>query len=162
MSLAKQRRLLAAGTPAPDFRLPLLDGGEAALDDLIAKGPALLAFFKVSCPVCQMALPFLDRIRSGGSLPVYAVSQNDAGDTRDFHRRFNLSLPSLLDSEEAGFVVSNAFGISSVPTLFLIEKDGSVTRVIEGWSKIEIERLGEVAGMKPFRPTDSVPEWKAG
>ena len=162
MSLAKQRRLLAAGTPAPDFRLPLLDGGEATLDDLIAKGPALLTFFKVSCPVCQLTLPFLERIRSAGRLPVYAVSQNDARDTRDFHRRFSLSLPSLLDSEEAGFVVSNAFGISSVPTLFLIERDGSVSRVIEGWNKIEIDRLGELAGVKPFRPTDSVPQWKAG
>ena len=162
MSLAKQRRLLAAGMPAPDFRLPLLDGGEATLDDLIAKGPALLTFFKVSCPVCQLTLPFLERIRSAGRLPVYAVSQNDARDTRDFHRRFSLSLPSLLDSEEAGFVVSNAFGISSVPTLFLIERDGSVSRVIEGWNKIEIDRLGELAGVKPFRPTDSVPQWKAG
>jgi peroxiredoxin len=162
MSLARQKRLLAASTPAPDFRLPLLDGGEASLHDLIAKGPVLLAFFKVNCPVCQLTFPFLDRIRSSGRLPVYAVSQNDARDTGDFHRRFGLSLPSLLDSEEAGFVVSNAFGISSVPTLFLIETDGSVARVIEGWSKSELERLGELAGVKPFRPTDSVPEWKAG
>jgi peroxiredoxin len=162
MSLVKQRRLLAAGSPASDFRLPLLDGGQATLRDLIAKGPALLAFFKVSCPVCQMALPFLERIGASGRLPLYAVSQNDARDTRDFQRRFGVSLPSLLDSEEGGFVVSNAFGISSVPTLFLIETDGSVARVIEGWNKSEIERLGELAGVKPFRSTDSVPEWKAG
>ena len=162
MSFAKQRHLLAAGAHVSDFRLPLLEGGEATLGDLIAKGPALLAFFKVSCPVCQMTLPFLDRIRSSGSLPVYGVSQNDVRDTRDFYRRLGLSLPCLLDSEEAGFVISNAFGISSVPTLFLIETDGSIGRVIEGWSKSEIQHLGELAGVKPFRPTDSVPEWKAG
>jgi peroxiredoxin len=162
MSVAKQRRLLAAGASVSDFRLPLLDGGETTLSELISKGPALLAFFKVSCPVCQLTLPFLDRIASSGRLTVYAVSQNDARDTRDFHRRFGLSLPSLLDSEERGFPVSNAFGISSVPTLFLIETNGSVARVIEGWSRSEIERLGALAGVKPFRPTDSVPEWKAG
>lgn len=162
MSLLKQRRLLTAGSPASDFRLPLLDGGEASLRDLIAKGPALLAFFKVSCPVCQLTLPFLERIGASGRLPVYAVSQNDVKDTRDFQRRFGVSLPSLLDSEEGGFAVSNAFGISSVPTLFLIETDSSVARVIEGWSKAEIERLGAMAGVKPFLPTDSVPEWKAG
>jgi len=162
MSLAKQRRLLAAGAHVSDFRLPLLDGGEATLRNLIANGPALLAFFKVSCPVCQMTLPFLERIRLSGSLPVYGVSQNDARDTREFHRRFSLSLPSLLDSEEAGFVVSNAFGISSVPTLFLIETDGSIARVVEGWSRSDVEHLGELAGVKPFLPTDSVPAWKAG
>lgn len=162
MSLLKQRRLLAAGAAVSDFRLPLLDGGETSLRELIVKGPALLAFFKVNCPVCQLTLPFLERIGASGRLPVYAVSQNDARDTRDFQRRFGVSLPSLLDSEEGGFVVSNAFGISSVPTLFLIETEGLVGRVVEGWNKSEIERLGELAGVKPFGPTDSVPEWKAG
>ena len=159
---AKKRHLLAAGAPVPDFRLPLLDGGETTPRGMISKGPALVAFFKVSCPVCQLTLPFLDRIHSAGGLPVYGVSQNDAGDTRDFNTRFGLSFPTLLDSEKAGFAVSNAFGISSVPTLFLIETDGSIGRVLEGWSKSEIERLGELAGVKPFRPSDSVPEWKAG
>ena len=187
MSFAKQRRLLAPGAPVSDFRLPLLGGGETALRDLLSKGtlapefrlprleggevsldemrargPALLAFFKVTCPVCQMTFPFLERIQSSGRLPIYGVSQNDARDTRDFHRRFGVTFPTLLDSEDAGFVVSNAFGISSVPTLFLIKTDGSVARVIEGWSKSEVERLGALAGVKPFRPNDSVPEWKAG
>jgi peroxiredoxin len=162
MSLAKQRRLLAPGAPVSDFRLPLLGGGETTLRDLISKGPALLAFFKVSCPVCQLTLPFLQRIQSSGRLPIHGVSQNDARDTLDFHHRFGVTFPSLLDSEEAGFVVSNAFGISSVPTLFLIETDGSIARVIEGWSKSEVERLGALAGVKLFQPNDSVPEWKAG
>ena len=159
---AKQRRILAAGAPVPDFRLPLLDGGETTLRDLISRGPALVAFFKVSCPVCQLTLPFLDRIHSAGSLPVYGVSQNGARDTRDFNGRFGVTLPTLLDSEQAGFLVSNAFGISTVTTMFLIEIDGSIRRVIEGWSRSEIERLGTLAGVKPFRPSDSVPEWKAG
>jgi peroxiredoxin len=159
---AKQRRLLSAGARTPDFRLPLLDGTETTMHDIISNGPALVAFFKVSCPVCQMTLPFLGRIQSAGSLPVYAVSQNDARDTREFNRRFGVTVPTLLDSEKDGFVTSNAFGISSVPTMFLIEKDGSIARVIEGWSKSEIERLGALAGVKPFHPNDSVPEWKAG
>jgi peroxiredoxin len=162
MSLTRQRHLLKAGAPVSDFRLPFLDGGEAGLRDLIAEGPALLAFFKVSCPVCQLTLPFLERIRSSGRLPVFAVSQNDAGDTRAFQQRFGVGLPTLLDSEQDGFPVSNAFGISSVPTLFLIEKDGSVARVIEGWSKAEVESLGVLAGVKPFRANEAVPEWKAG
>jgi|SRR5215469_14256119 len=162
MSLTRQRHLLKAGSPISDFRLPLLDGGEAGLHELIAEGPVLLAFFKVSCPVCQLTLPFLERIRSSGRLPVFAISQNDAGDTRAFQHRFGVTLPTLLDSEQEGFPVSNAFGISSVPTLFLVEKDGSVARVTEGWSKTEMESLGALAGVKPFRATDSFPEWKAG
>jgi hypothetical protein len=59
-------------------------------------------------------------------------------------------------------VASNAYGISSVPGLFLVEPDGTISRVLEGWSKMDMEALGAAAGMTLFRPDDSVPVWKAG
>jgi peroxiredoxin len=156
-------KLLDRGAHAPEFRLDRLEGGEASLHDLAANGPALLAFYKVTCPVCQLTLPFLERIHGGGRLPVFAISQNDVEDTGEFNRYYGISIPTLLDREEADFPASNAFGISSVPTLFLVERDGTVSRVIEGWQKAEIERLGAQAGVNPFRPEDkSVPQWKAG
>jgi peroxiredoxin len=161
MALWKRRRLLEAGLRAPEFRLPLLDGGEISLAEIVTHGPALLVFFKVSCPVCQLTLPFLDRIHAG-ALPIYGISQNDPQDTRDFHRQFGVTLPTLLDTEESGFPVSDAFGISSVPSMFLVESDGTISHVIEGWRKTEIEWLGAKAGVPPFRPTDNVPAWKAG
>jgi len=80
MGSAKPHKLLAVGARASDFRLPRLDGQETTLREITESGPALLAFFKVSCPVCQMTLPYLDRIQSPGRLPVYAVSQNNAED----------------------------------------------------------------------------------
>jgi peroxiredoxin len=161
MAAWKQRQLLKEGARAPDFRLPRLDGDETPLAGIVTGGPALVAFFKVTCPVCQLTFPFLGRIHSP-ALAVCGISQNDAADTREFNREFGVAFPVLLDSEDSGYPVSNAFGISSVPTMFLVEKDGSVSRVIEGWRKREIEWLGEKAGVKPFRPSDYVPEWKAG
>jgi len=158
----KSRKLLSAGVSVSGFRLPRLDGRETSLEDITAAGPALLAFFKVSCPVCQLALPYLERIHSPGRLSVYGMSQNDPEDTREFNRRFGVTFPVLLDKEETGFQVSNTFGISSVPTLFLVERDGTVSRVIEGWNKIEVQRLGAQAGVNPFREGESVPDWKAG
>jgi peroxiredoxin len=154
--------LLAAGARVADFRLARLDGGESSLTDVLSRGPAVLAFYKVNCPVCQLTLPYLERIEASGRLPVFAISQNDADDSRAFNRRFGVTMPTLLDAEENGFPVSNAFGISSVPTLFLVEPDGAVARVIEGWQKKEIEKLGAEAGVNPFREGDSVPDWKAG
>jgi peroxiredoxin len=162
MATPERHKLLDIGAVAPDFRLPRLEGGEITLQEIIAAGPALLAFFKISCPVCQMTLPFLDRIQSPDRLPVYAISQNDAADTRAFQRRFTTALPTLLDPENAGFPVSNAFGISMVPTLFLIEPGGAISRVLEGWSKSEVAQLGVLAGVNPFSPGEPVPEWKAG
>jgi len=162
MASKRQLKLLAAGSRAPDFRLARLDGGETTLAEISVRGPALLVFFKVSCPVCQMTLPFLDRIHAAGSLPVYGISQNDARDTRQFMHEFGISFPMLLDSEDSGFPASNDYGISSVPTSFLVERDGSVSRVIEGWQKPEMERLGALSGIAVFRPDDHVPAWKAG
>lgn len=150
------------GARAPEFRLARLDGGEAGLHELIANGPVLLAFFKISCPVCQMTFPFLDRLHTPGRLPVYGVSQNGEEDTRDFNRRFGVGFPTLLDREENGFAASNAFGISTVPSMFLIERDGTISRVIEGWVKQDIESLAALAGVAPFREGEDVPAWKAG
>ena len=158
----QKRKLLAVGEHAGAFRLARLDGGETSLTEITAGGPALLAFFKVNCPVCQMTLPYLERIYTPDRMPVYGISQNGAEDTREFNTRFRVTFPTLLDTEHTGFPVSNAFGISSVPTLFLIERDGSVSRVIEGWRKDEVARLGAQVGVDPFQHNDSVPEWKAG
>ena len=162
MAAGKHRKLLDPGARAPDFHLPRSDGGTVALQEILANGPALIAFFKTTCPVCQLTLPFLARIHKPGTLPVYAVSQDGAEDTREFNREFGVAFPTLLDTERSGYAVSNAFGISTVPTTFLIERDGAISRVIEGWSKREIESLGGLAGAQVFRQGDNVPEWKAG
>ena len=107
-------------TPAPPFRLSQLDGDDLTLEALAARGRFLLTFIKISCPICQMTVPWLQRMHAAGSLPVYVVSQNDAEDTRDFNREFGLTLPTLLDPEEDHFPASNAYRITHVPTSFLI------------------------------------------
>ncbi len=162
MFFRKKSKLPQVGTRAPEFRLARLEGGEAALADLLAAGPLVLAFFKVSCPVCQMTLPFLERIHAGGGLLIYGVSQNGAPETRQFAQDYGLRFPMLLDAEDDGFAVSNTYGISHVPTTFLVEPDGTVGRLIEGWVKQDMLWLGARAGVNPLTAADNVPEWKAG
>jgi peroxiredoxin len=162
MAASRVPKLLREGSRSPDFRLSRLGGGEVALPDLLPNGPILLAFFKISCPVCQFTFPFLERLHTAGTLPVYGISQNDEEDTGEFNHRFGITFPTLLDPEEDRFPVSNAFGISSVPTLFLIERDGTVSRAIEGWQKKAVTWLAGTAGASLFRPGEFVPEMKAG
>src|SRR2546425_585632 len=119
MAARKQYELLAPGDVAPGFRLHRLEGGEVSLAELLPTGPILLAFYKVTCPVCQFTLPFLERIHAGAALPIYGISQDDAGDTREFNAEYGLTLPTLLDREDDGFPASNAYGISHVPTMYL-------------------------------------------
>ena len=66
------------------------------------------------------------------------------------------------DAEDDDFPASNAYGISSVPSLFLIEADGRIGRVIEGWKRMEMEWLGSRSGAAVLQEGEKVPEWKPG
>lgn len=159
--------MLEAGARAPEFQLQRLDGAGQSLSGLLARGPVLLAFFKVECPVCQYTFPFLERIHQGaggqpGALQIVGISQDRAGATREYNQEFGVSFPTLLDESSKGYPVSNAFGIDTVPSLFLVEPDGSVSLSGSGFSKADLEALGLRAGAAPFRAEESVPEMRPG
>ena len=81
---------LSAGVLAPDFTLPTVKGGQVSLREALAKGPVVLVFFKVSCPVCQYALPFLERMfqaNRAANVTVLGISQDNARDTKEFLRQ---------------------------------------------------------------------------
>lgn len=158
----KRNQLPGAGQPAPDFRLTGGEGGAQSRDEILAQGPLVLAFYKVSCPVCQFALPFLERMAQAGKLRILGVSQDDAKATARFSREYDLTFPMLRDEESAGYPASNAFGITTVPTLVLLEADGTVSLASEGFVKKDLEILARRAGAEVFRPDEYVPEWKAG
>jgi peroxiredoxin len=109
-----------------------------------------------------MTFPFLERIHAAGAVRIFGISQNDAADTREFNQEFGVTFPTLLDSEDDGFPASKDYGISSVPTMFLVEPDGTIAHTIEGWQKKEMESLAAPRIATLFRPGDYVPEWKAG
>ncbi len=154
--------MLSVGKRAPEFALKDVDGHERSLTELTAGKPALIAFFKSSCPVCQLTLPFLQRMAAGQGLEMAAVSQDDPATTQEFRSRFGVQFLTLLDEAKKGYPASNAYGISSVPSLFLVEPDGSISMAVEGFSRKDMELLGERAGVAPFRAEESVPVWKAG
>ena len=153
---------VAAGAKAPSFRLTAPDGSTITLDEILTRGPALLAFFKISCPVCQLTAPYLERLAGNHAIQVIGISQDDASLTRGFANRFRLTFPTLLDLSEQQYPASNAYAITSVPSVFLIEPDGIVSRAFAGFSKRDFEEIGARAGASPFGPEDYVPEWKAG
>lgn len=154
-------RMLGAGDVAPDLELLSLEGKRQPLAALWSGGAAVLVLFKVSCPVCQLALPFLERI-SHGSLRIAGVSQDNAAATASFRARFGVTFSTLIDDSEGGYAASNALGITSVPSVFVVEPDGVISKSFAGFSKQALEELGQRAGSPPFRPEDNVPAWKAG
>ena len=157
-----KKQSLESGSRAPSFKLKSIDGAPQSLEEILAKGPVLFAFFKISCPVCQLALPYLERLAASPSLQVVAISQDDAAATSGFRQRFGITFPALLDQSKEGYPASNAYGITTVPSLFLVEKDGGIAASSTGFSKRDLESLGDRAGVQTFQPEDNVPEWKAG
>jgi len=162
---------LTVGSIAPEFSLPNLGGKKFDLKTALQEGPVLLAFFKVSCPTCQMALPFLERIhRNYGSvrLAIVGVSQNDAKDTADFLKKYAITFPVLLD-ETKKFPVSNAYGLTNVPTLFWIAQDGTIEISSVGWARKDVEDINRRVADETklefhplLHPGEQVVEFRAG
>jgi len=162
---------LEAGVHAPEINLSFLNGGKFSLREALKKGPVVAAFFKVSCPVCQMAFPYFDRIYqaygTSGKISFVGVSQDNAADTEAFNRRFGVTFPVLL--EEKGYAVSNAYKLTNVPTVFMISPSGEIEFSSVSWSKSEMQelsrKLAEINNSAPatiFRSGESVPEYKPG
>lgn len=148
---------------APEFDLPALKGERKSLRDLLAAGPVLMVFFKVSCPTCQLTLPFLERLhrrKAAGAPQLVAISQDDAVATRNFTLRYEIGLPVLLDPP--GYPASNAYGITNVPTLFFIEADRGISLSVAGFEKAVMERLGVRFGVEVFTAADRVPVFQPG
>jgi peroxiredoxin len=138
---------LTAGTRAPEFALTAMDGSKFALYGALNRGPIVAVFFKISCPVCQYALPYYERIfRAYGdqSVTIVGVSQNQKSDTAEFVKRYGITFPVLLDDTKS-FPVSNAFGLTNVPTSFWISEDGEIEVSSVGWVKQEFEEIARKA-----------------
>ena len=136
---------LAAGKLAPEFSLPTVDGKTVSLHQALKKGPVVLAFFKVSCPVCQYAFPFYERMfqaHRNDNVSFLGVSQDKAKDTQLFMKKFGVTFPIALDDPK-DYAVSNAYGLTNVPTLFYIEPGGEIEISSVSWSKTEVEAINQ-------------------
>jgi len=162
---------LPAGTKTPDFELKTLDGKSFSLGESLSRGPVILAFFKVSCPTCQYAFPFLERLHKAygdKNVSLFGVSQNKAKDTAAFNREFGVTFPTLLDDTDS-YPVSNAYGLTNVPTLFWIAQDGEIEVSSVGWVKADFEQLGrkiaeaaKTASVPLFKTGEDVRDFRAG
>lgn len=161
-----------AGRTAPAFSLKGLDGTTYSLEALRQKGPVVAAFFKISCPVCQFTFPFLQRLyqRYGSDdVTFLGISQDDPKATAGFARQYGATFPMALDEKEKGYPASNAYGLTNVPTVFLIDADGTVRVSSMGFVKADLERIAtelaerrKVAPAALFAANESVPANRPG
>jgi len=169
---SKDMAALPAGTKAPEFSLPALgSGGDFSLHAALQEGPVLVAFFKVSCPVCQYTFPFLERIHQSQRdqrFTMVGISQNNQSETASFLKEYGVTFLTLLDDPK-GYAVSNAYGLTNVPTLFLIGQDGQIEVSSVGWAKQDVEDINrKLAAVQQtavpliFKAGEDVRDFRAG
>lgn len=161
---------IKAGTPAPAFTLTDGDGKTHSLSDALSNGPVLAAFFKVGCPVCQFTFPFLQRIYEAygnSQISIWGISQDNPADTRRFLNEFGVKFPALIDAQ--GYKVSNQYGLTNVPSIFLIESGGKIRTASIGFTKRDLESIASEiaqasgkAAQPLFRPGEKVPDHRPG
>ena len=148
-----------AGAKAPSFRLRDARSG-AEVSDPWTAGRVVLAFFKVTCPVCQLAAPKVQALADAG-VPVVAVGQDPPPKLVAYAERYGQRVPTVSDGPP--YPVSRAYGISVVPTLFLVGEDGIVDDSVVSWDREGWNRLAAAAGAPPVsHEGDGLPPFRPG
>ena len=151
--------MLQAGDRAPSFTLSDIDSGEPVSDPW-ANGPVVLAFFKATCPVCQMVAPQITALSDGGAR-VIAVGEDPPASLTTYAEKFGQRVPTV--SEPPPYTVSAAYGLTAVPSVFLVDGDGGVQHAVAGWDREHWNAVAEKAGAAPVsHDGDGLPVFRPG
>ena len=143
------------GKPAPDFTLPLLDGGDVRLSAHKGKHVVVLDFWATWCGPCRRALPILAKVTNAfknKGVVFYAVNQrDDPGQIRKFLKDENLKCVVAMDKDGK---VGDLYQVSGIPQSVIIGKSGEVESVHVGLmpnlEKVLKEELSALVAGKPL------------
>lgn len=132
-----------AGQPAPHFKAITTTGQEVSPENY--RGHVLLLdFFATWCIPCRASVPHVVEMKlkyGKQGLQVLGLSADDDGDEafRSFVNEHRINYP-LAPASEA---VQSAFGIRSVPVMFVIDRRGVICEIYRGFND-EIGRSMEI------------------
>src|SRR6266699_4684659 len=122
---------LKAGTSAPSFRLPRLDGGELSLEELRGKH-VLLVFSDPHCGPCQVLAPHLEAFhRKQAGISVVMISRGEPKDNRAKVNEHGLSFPVVLQQR---WEISRRYAMFATPVGYLIDEAGVIAHDVAAGS----------------------------
>jgi len=128
LSLARgkiKRDGLKAGTRAPDFRLPRLDGGELSLGELRGQR-LLLVFSSPHCGPCNTLAPQLEKFHRGHpDLQMVMVSRGEPNENRDKVKEYGLTFQVVLQQQ---WEISRLYAMFATPMAYLIDGAGVIVQ----------------------------------
>jgi peroxiredoxin len=149
------RRTALLHKPAPDFALKSLDGRSVSLADFRGKQKLVVSFWASWCGPCRMELPALRAFykqthKAGADFELVAVSiDDDRNAAEEYATGAKMPFPVLWDAAQK---TAGAYGVDSIPQVFVIDKDGTVTFGQTGFSPgLEI-MLANALGIENYTP----------
>lgn len=136
---------LPAGTAAPEFCLPRLDGGELSLSELRGK-LVLLVFSSPHCGPCNTLAPKLQKFhRKHPDLELVMVSKGEPSENRAKVKEFALTFPVVLQQQ---WEVSRQYAMFATPIAYLIDEAGVIMRDVAVGSDAIADLLSLIASQK--------------
>jgi peroxiredoxin len=136
------------GTKAPDFQLKDMAARTVSLSSFKGK-VVLVSFWATWCPPCRAEMPALNKLYKGyrdKGLVVVAVSTDRKVEyVKDYLGKYPVDFPVLMDSDVK---VSRQYGVFSMPTSFLLDKNGIIIKRYlgeEDWNSTEIKSVIKAA-----------------
>jgi peroxiredoxin len=119
------RNGLKAGTPAPPFRLPRLDGTELGLEDFRGRR-VLLVFSDPECGPCEHTALQLEQLQKRRpDLQVLMISRRDPELNRQKFASLKVSYPVVLQKQ---WEISRKYAMFATPIAYLIDEQGVLLR----------------------------------
>lgn len=122
------------GQPAPAFTLPsLADGSPVSLDQFRGK-VVLLSFFASWCPACRAEIPFLqaawEEARDEGIVfLIVDIGEEGPEQVTQFMKERGVTIPVVMNQTGD---VATAYNIQTLPTTFILDKEGVVRSITVG------------------------------
>ena len=162
--------MLENGERAPQFTLTDASGAPHQLADALETGPVVLAFFKADCPTCTLAFPYLERLHQAypsDRWQLWGICQHPARAAQWFAGNTGVTFPLLID--EDGFPVSQAYDPPATPTIFFVDREGTIQSGHYGLAKPDLNALAEQVAaalgeqaVVVAPPDDGNPDFKPG
>jgi peroxiredoxin len=96
------------------------------------EGPRVVFFYKVTCPVCQVAAPVAERFHQAFPERFVGVGQDPREKLDQFAEELGTTFPTVTD--EPPYPASAAYGVRVVPTIFVLDDD-RVVETVESWDR---------------------------
>ena len=122
------------GDAAPDFNLTSIDGNKVTLDSLKGK-VVLLDFWATWCGPCKAAMPTIQKLHEAykdKGVVILGVNtwEKNADSARDYMAKKKFTYGCLMNGDD----LAKAYGVTGIPTLVIIGKDGRVAMADMGLS----------------------------